>query len=101
MTMTDYQYELKQLKNQLFDLSTQFDELYASYDALEVLIMDGEAVHCRAVLNTLNYRFRDNLKELEGIFKQRDSRGVCRRFPLRLVSCVGSEGRTTTHDTKA
>lgn len=50
MTMTDYQYELKQLKNQLFDLSTQFDELYASYDSLEVLIIDGEAVHCRAVL---------------------------------------------------
>ena len=101
MTMTDDQYELKQLRNQLFDLSTQFDELYASYDSLEVLIIDGEAVHCRAVLNTLNYRFRDNLRALEGLFKQRDSGRVRGRCPLRLVSVVGSEERTTTTDTKA
>lgn len=99
--MTDYQYELKQLRNQLFKLSEQFDELYASYESLEVLIIDGEALHCRAVLNTLNYRFRDNLGALQVLYKKRDASGVRGRCLLRLVSGAGSEERPTAPDTNA
>jgi len=72
MTMTDTEYDLKLLKNQLFCLREQFDELYDSYQAFEVLIVDGDAVNCRPVLNTLNYRFNCHLADFTTFFKSLD-----------------------------
>lgn len=79
--MTDSEYELKQLKNQLFHISEQLGELYDSYNSLQALIIDGEAVHCASVLNILNYRFRDNLKVFEQLYAERIAHGSF----LRLV----------------
>jgi len=46
--------------------------MYRSYEGLQVITAtsSGEAIHCCAVIDGLNYRFEDLLKQLDVLYKK-------------------------------